>query len=120
MTVVMLPVRGGCPACGTRHEDDQPHNQQSLAYQYGFWGRHGRWPTWADAIAHCTPEVRAYWKQELQKRGKWSEPPEGVAPIAMPVGETLREPVDITESLNIQQVPLAPKHPKKKRGKRDP
>lgn len=65
---------GKCPECAVKHEPDQPHNAQSLAYQYDFRARHGRWPTWADAIAHCSPEVQAAWKRALQEQGAWSEP----------------------------------------------
>jgi mannose/cellobiose epimerase-like protein (N-acyl-D-glucosamine 2-epimerase family) len=52
-----------------------PHNQQSLYYQYAFFGEHGRWPTWKDAVAHCAPEVAAARERELRKRSAWSEPP---------------------------------------------
>jgi hypothetical protein len=65
---------GKCPECAVVHDSTEPHDNQSLAYQYSFRARHGRWPTWADAIAHCAPEVQALWKAELIKRDKWSEP----------------------------------------------
>ena len=58
-----------CPICATKHEPEQPHNRQSLAYQYKFYDEHGRWPTWADAMAHCPDEIRNYWTRELEKRG---------------------------------------------------
>lgn len=60
---------GTCPICATKHEPEQPHNQQSLAYQYKFYDEHGRWPTWADAMAHCSDMIRDYWTRELEKRG---------------------------------------------------
>lgn len=60
---------GTCPMCATAHEPDQPHNQQSLAYQYKFYDEHGRWPTWRDAMAHCTEEIKAFWIAELENRG---------------------------------------------------
>lgn len=66
---------GKCPECAVLHAPEQPHNQQSLVYQYGFYARHNRWPTWSDAMTHCTEETRNEWKAELQKRGAWSEPP---------------------------------------------
>jgi hypothetical protein len=47
----------------------QPHNQQSLAYQYDFYGKNGRWPTWADAMAHCDESVKAQWTAALKERG---------------------------------------------------
>ena len=60
---------GACPLCAVKHDPAQPHNQQSLAYQYKFYDQNGRWPTWADAMAHCTKEVKAYWTEELKKHG---------------------------------------------------
>lgn len=67
---------GKCPQCAVKHDLGQPHNAQSLAYQYDFRARKGRWPTWADAVAHCSPEVKAAWKAELTTRGAWTEPSE--------------------------------------------
>lgn len=68
----MLPIdtsKGQCPECGTAHPAEMPHNQQSLAYQYDFYGKHGRWPTWEDAMAHCTATMRSAWTRELLKCG---------------------------------------------------
>lgn len=77
---LLPPKPGVCQICATSHLADSPHNQQSLFYQYRFFYAHGRWPTWADAIAHCDPNMRGNWRCELTKRGKWSEP-DGVDPI---------------------------------------
>lgn len=60
---------GTCPMCAVKHEPEMPHNKDSLCYQYKFYDQHGRWPTWADAMAHCTPEVKAVWRRELEARG---------------------------------------------------
>lgn len=60
---------GTCPECAVAHDPKQPHNRDSLAYQYHFYDKNGRWPTWADAMAHCTDEVKAYWTQALRERG---------------------------------------------------
>ena len=60
---------GTCPECAVAHDPEQPHNRDSLAYQYKFYDKHGRWPTWADAMAHCTPEIKEFWTKELNKRG---------------------------------------------------
>lgn len=71
----LLPAKPGtCPRCATAHPQDQPHNNQSLYWQYRFYSQRGRWPTWKDAIEHCAPEVRAAWEKELRKLGAWSEP----------------------------------------------
>jgi len=60
---------GTCAECGVTHVPTQPHNQQSLAYQYDFYGKNGRWPTWADAMAHCDESVKAQWTAALKERG---------------------------------------------------
>ena len=68
----LLPLdtpNGECPECGRKHEPGDPHNQQSLHYQYSFYAKHNRWPAWADAMAHCTPETQAAWRAELEERG---------------------------------------------------
>lgn len=67
-TVMPAPA-GACPECGTKHDAAQPHNASSLHYQYTFYARHHRWPTWVDALAHCDEQTRAAWKAELIHRG---------------------------------------------------
>lgn len=66
----MMPsTPGTCPECATDHSPEQPHNQQSLHWQYWYYNEHGRWPVWNDAMAHCTEEMKALWRIELLKRG---------------------------------------------------
>lgn len=60
---------GTCPMCAVEHEPDQPHNQQSLAWQYNFYDQHGRFPRWADAMAHCSSKVKSLWMDKLKERG---------------------------------------------------
>lgn len=60
---------GQCPECAAIHEPEMPHNQQSLFWQYSFMEKNGRWPTWNDALAHCTPEMRAEWVRLLAEKG---------------------------------------------------
>lgn len=60
---------GQCAECAVEHKPEMPHNQQSLFWQYGFREKHGTWPTWRDAMEHCTPEMRSLWIEELGKRG---------------------------------------------------
>ena len=69
MEIVGEPPEDTCPLCALNHDSAQPHNLYSLCYQYKFYDQHGRWPTWADAMAHCTPEIQAFWKRELSARG---------------------------------------------------
>lgn len=67
---MLLPAKPGtCPECATKHEPKMPHNQQSLYYQYHFYNEHGRWPTWEDAMAHCSEEMRKYWVDALTEKG---------------------------------------------------
>jgi len=71
-TWTLLPVdtrAGACSQCGRDHDPDQPHDKMTLAYKYAFYAEHDRWPTWADAMAHCTPEVQAQWRDALRGHG---------------------------------------------------
>lgn len=55
----LLPCKKGvCQECAVDHPSDQPHNAESLYYQYKFYAQHKRWPTWEDAMAHCTDEIK--------------------------------------------------------------
>jgi hypothetical protein len=63
-----------------------------MYYQMRFYGVRGRWPTWADAVAHCAPNMRAHWKRALTRKGAWSEPKDG-EPIADPPAESIRQPI---------------------------
>lgn len=67
---LLSPAPGRCPECATVHAPEDPHNKRSLYYQMRFGHEHGRWPTWEDALAHCTPEVQAAWRAELTERGE--------------------------------------------------
>lgn len=58
-----------CQVCATHHEPELPHNQSSLYYQYSFYSKNGRWPTWFDAMDHCTEEVKRVTKEVLRKQG---------------------------------------------------
>ena len=71
----LLPCAAGqCLECACKHAPDQPHDAQSLYYQYWFLAKHDRWPTWKDALAHCFPSVRDAWEKALRERGLWKEP----------------------------------------------
>ena len=64
--MTILPPRPGvCQICGTKHDPELPHNKDSLYYQYKFYQKHGRWPTWDDAMAHCTDRMKRMWKEEM-------------------------------------------------------
>lgn len=63
------PAPNVCATCAADHAPDEPHNRDSLYYQLAFYQRHKRWPTWADALAHCSSDVAALWRVELHARG---------------------------------------------------
>jgi hypothetical protein len=65
--ILLPPCPDACQECAVKHPPEIPHNQQSLFYQYHFYAEHGRWPTWDDAMAHCSPEIQTLWKAELKK-----------------------------------------------------
>jgi hypothetical protein len=79
---MLPPAADKCQICAVAHTTDQPHDAQSLYYQMAFNGIVGRSPTWADAMAHCSPEMQAAWAAAIKEKGAWTEPPEGEAPIA--------------------------------------
>lgn len=58
-----------CPECAVDHKPESPHDQQSLYYQYKFFYANGRWPDWADAMAHCTQETKDIWIKALKEKG---------------------------------------------------
>lgn len=61
-----------CQQCAYDHAPDQPHNL-TLFYRYWFWYQHGRWPSWADAMAHCDEETKEAWQVQLRDRGVWQD-----------------------------------------------
>jgi hypothetical protein len=69
-TMMMLPAKEGtCEWCAVDHLPEQPHNAQSMFYQYRFYNEHGRWPNWLDAMEHCSIDTQAHWKHHLEKMG---------------------------------------------------
>lgn len=56
---------GSCEWCHVHHDPRHAHDLNSLPYQMRFNAVHGRWPTWTDAMAHCSPELQAFWRREL-------------------------------------------------------
>ena len=68
--MMLLPPRPDvCQECAVDHPPEMPHNKQSLYYQTKFHMEHGRGATWADAMAHCTEEVKATWTDALKLHG---------------------------------------------------
>lgn len=59
------PPPDKCQVCATDHEHNQPHNKDSLFYQYRFYSEHGRWPNWVDAMAHCDDATKRLWTEKI-------------------------------------------------------
>lgn len=69
-TAFLMPARAGtCETCATAHEPHLPHNAQSLFYQTRFNIEHKRAATWLDAMAHCSDEMQALWREKLIELG---------------------------------------------------
>lgn len=69
MTLLESTPEGTCPECGVVHSPEDPHNRDSLYYQYKFYDQYGDWPTWADAMEHCPIHIKVLWTAELKARG---------------------------------------------------
>lgn len=67
--MLMPPAPDVCQECAVKHDPMMPHNRDSLYYQYAFYAKNGRWPTWADAMAHCPEEIKGYWTDALTEKG---------------------------------------------------
>ena len=73
--MILPPPPNVCVRCAVDHLPEAPHNPDSLHYQYWFYqqemraGREGRWPTWADAMAHCDEDMQTLWTDALAERG---------------------------------------------------
>lgn len=67
--ILAAPRHGVCPVCAVEHEKEYPHNPNSLYYQMRFHQRWGRFPTWADAMAHCPTIIKEAYISELTARG---------------------------------------------------
>ncbi len=81
----MLPARPGtCAMCATAHAEGLAHNATSLFYQVRFRAKWGRDPTWADACAHLSDNLKRAWRTAMRgTEAEWTEPVEG-EPIAEP------------------------------------
>ena len=81
--MALLPAGPGkCQICAVDHPPTDPHDAQTLYYGMRFLIKYGRDVTWADAMAHCSPEVIKAWRSELRKIKRWSQPARGIKPIA--------------------------------------
>ena len=60
---ITAPVPGTCPVCATKHDERDPHEANK------------RFPSWWDAMSHCTDMTKAVWVEKLKKRGIILETP---------------------------------------------
>lgn len=67
---LLPPAADVCQKCAVKHRPEEPHNQESLYYHTYFQMKHGRPPTWSDAMAHCSQEMKTAWIKELAKYGE--------------------------------------------------
>ena len=92
--MLLPPPKDSCPVCARKHDPHLPHDATTMYHQYRFYGIRGRWPSWADAAAHCAPDVIEAWKQAMAMQGvKWTEPEDSSEPIADPPDESINQPV---------------------------
>jgi hypothetical protein len=68
---LLPPAPGNCALCAVAHTPHDGHDAGSLFYQTRFQLKHGRYPTWADAVAHLPPETATHWVAALTEAGLW-------------------------------------------------
>ncbi len=69
-TMTLLPPKADkCQECAVDHKPEDPHNAQSLYYHVNFKMKNGRDPSWLDAYAHCTDEMKNHWRTHLMQMG---------------------------------------------------
>ena len=67
---ILLPAPPDkCKECAVDHPPEYPHNKDSLYYQYHFYSEHNRWPTWEDAMVHCSDGMKDIWIKALKEKG---------------------------------------------------
>lgn len=66
---IMPPGPGTCRVCAAMHAPGLPHDRDSLYYQNWFHKRNGRFPTWSDAMSHCSESTRRRFIEVLARSG---------------------------------------------------
>ncbi len=71
MEEIKITPPGGktCRICATNHDPQDPHDRDSLYYQNWFRKRFKRFPTWNDAMAHCSDMTKVCFTEKLIRRG---------------------------------------------------
>lgn len=73
---ITAPTPRTCPICAAKHDERDPHDRDSLFYQNQFYKAHRRFPSWWDAMGHCTETTKAAWVEKLKRRGIILEEPD--------------------------------------------
>lgn len=66
--MLLPPAKDKCQECARAHKPEEPHDATSLFYGVKLKMETGREPTWSEAMAHCTPEVREGWTATLKEK----------------------------------------------------
>lgn len=69
ITMTLLPQPGVCQVCARDHPDHMPHDATTMFYSVKFMMDNNRNPTWHDAMAHCSEEIKAAWIKGLIDHG---------------------------------------------------
>lgn len=67
--ILLPPAKDKCQICAVKHEPEQPHDANSLYYKMLFRKENDRWPTWKDALEHCSPDIQSVWIHQLKAHG---------------------------------------------------
>ena len=59
--------KGSCPECGEEHSSNMAHNAFTFVYRLKFYDKHGRFPTWKDAMSHLADEDKDFCIYILQR-----------------------------------------------------
>jgi hypothetical protein len=65
---VVPPMPGTCPVCAAKHRKDAPHDKNSVYFQNWFYHRHRRFPTWEDAMEHCSEKTKASFREKIRRK----------------------------------------------------
>lgn len=62
---LLPPPPGHCELCAQAHAPEDSHNADSLYWAVKAKAQGLPSPTWSDAIAHCSPEIRQLWAEHV-------------------------------------------------------
>lgn len=110
---MLPPAKGCCLVCATRHDAKAAHNVQSMYYGMRFQDKHGRAPTWYDAVAHLPQEAQDDWIKNAkivmaEHDLEFHELPDGQKAIADPyeVSKGPKSGLQPMENMGPVEVPI--------------